>query len=88
MPFDLHISIPDGSPAAHVVQQLAEAEQITPEQAAEQLLTEAARLHGKKTPAQEMWGAFSSPEDVAMLDEIVAKAYMLRLADRPREFGP
>ena len=45
MPFDLHISIPDQSHAVQVVQQIAEAERISPEQVAERLLEEAAQLH-------------------------------------------
>lgn len=87
MPFDLHFSIPDNSQEAQVIQRVATNGHITREQAARQLLAEGAKLHGKKTPAQEMWGAFSSPEDAAMLDDIVTEAYALRLADQPRDFG-
>ena len=86
MAFDLHISIPDHSPAGQAVQRLVSDEHVTPEQAVTRILNEAARQHGKKTPAQEMWGAFSSPEDAAMLEEIVTEAYALRLADQPRDF--
>ena len=86
MPFDLHFSIPDDSQEAQVILRVATTEHLTREQAARRLLAEGAKLHGKKTPAQEMWGAFSSPEDTAMLDEIVTEAYALRLADQPRDF--
>ncbi len=89
MAFDLHLSIPENTPRWKAVQQVAAEQHITPEQAAERIFDEAtrAKLLGKKTPAQEMWGAFSGPEDVAMLDEIVTEAYALRLADQPRDFG-
>lgn len=87
MAFDLHISIPENSLEAQVIRQVADAERVTQEQAAKILLIEGAKFHGKKTPAQEMWGAFSSPEEVAMLDDIVTEAYALRLADQPRDLG-
>jgi hypothetical protein len=56
MPFDLHISIPDQSHAVQIVQQLAAAEHITPEQAATQLLIEGANHHGMKTPVEDLTG--------------------------------
>jgi len=56
MSFDLHISIPDQSHAVQIVQQLAEAEHITPEQAAAQLLIEGANHHGKKIPMEDPVG--------------------------------
>jgi len=65
---------------------LVSAENVTPEQAVTRILSEAAERQGK-SPAEEMWGAFSSDEDVAMLDEIVAEAYKLRMASQPRDFG-
>ena len=87
MSYDLHFTIPGNSREAQVIQQVAKTEHITQEQAARRLLADGAMLHGKKTPEQEMWGAFSSREDAAMLDDIVAEAYSLRLADQPRDFG-
>jgi hypothetical protein len=87
MAFDLHISIQHNSEEAQAIQQVADAENVTQEQAARILLVEGAKFHGRKTPAQEMWGAFSSPEDIAMLDDIVTEAYALRLADQPRDLG-
>ena len=87
MSFDIHFTIPDDSREARAIEQVAKTEHITQEQAARRLLSEGAKLHGKKTPAQEMWGAFSNREDAAMLDDIVAEAYALRLADQPRDFG-
>src|ERR1700678_2657645 len=87
MAFDLHITIPESSPAGQVVQRVAVAENITLEQAVTRILTDVAKQQGKKTPAQEVWGAFSSPEKVDMLDDIVTEAYALRLARQPRNFG-
>jgi hypothetical protein len=86
MAFDLHITVPENSPAAHVVQQIAAAEHISPEQAATRLLTEAAKLHGKKTPAQELIGAFSSPEDRALMDDAMGFAKKMREIDAQRNF--
>jgi|GEM_PF-1363859 len=56
MAFDLHITIPESSPAVEIVHQLAAAEHITPEEAAAHLLIEGAAYHSKKTPADEPVG--------------------------------
>lgn len=88
MTFDLHITIQDNSPAAHAVQNVAASHHITPEEAAMRLLTEAARTYGKKTPADELIGAFSSTEDSAIIDAAMASAKAHRAEfDRVREFG-
>jgi hypothetical protein len=49
MAFDFHLHIPETSRSGQVIQMLAEERHITPEQAAERLLEEAAQLH---TPAK------------------------------------
>ena len=89
MAFDLHLSIPENTPRWKAVQQVAAEQHITPEQAAERIFDEAtrAKLLGKKTPAQEMLGAFSSPEDVALMDEVMEIVHARRAADVPRDFG-
>jgi hypothetical protein len=45
MAFDFHLHIPETSRSGQVIQMLAEERHITPEQAAERLLEEAAQLH-------------------------------------------
>lgn len=87
MPFDLHISLPDQNPAVHAVQLLATTEQITPEEAATRLIIAGAKLHGKKTPAEEMLGAFSSDEDSAITDQAMKHVRAMRQSDRLRDFG-
>lgn len=87
MAFDLHITIPDNSPAAQVVQRVVASEHITPEQAVTRILTEAARQQGKKTPAEELIGAFSSPEDAAIIDAAMEHVRELRKTDQLRDFG-
>jgi hypothetical protein len=87
MGFELHITLPEDSKEAQAIHQVALAEHVTPEQAAKILLAEGAKLRGAKTPAEEFIGAFSSPEDAALLDEIVAEAYAMRRASEPRDFG-
>ena len=41
MAFDLHLSIPESSPTGQAVQRLVLIENVTPEQAVTQMLTEA-----------------------------------------------
>jgi hypothetical protein len=88
MAFDIHLTIPEDSLAAQVVQRVVASEHITPEEAVTRILTEAAKLHGKKTPAEELIGAFSSPEDREVFDRAMesAKAYRAQF-DRLRDFG-
>ncbi|HEY3781862.1 MAG TPA: hypothetical protein VGL56_12320 [Fimbriimonadaceae bacterium] len=88
MPFDLHIILADNSREVQVIQQVAKAEHITPEQAASRLLMEGAKLHGDKTPGREMLGAFSSPEDTAILDKAMESIRAHRDDfDTMRDFG-
>ena len=65
---------------------MAATERITPEQAVTRILTDAAKFQGKKTPAEEMLGAFSSPDDLALMDEVMEVVHARRLADVPRDF--
>lgn len=86
MSYELHISIPENSPVGQIVQRMISAEQMTPEQALTSILTEAVKQRGKKTPAQELIGAFSSPEDVVMIDEGMEAVRRLRAIDAQRRF--
>jgi hypothetical protein len=65
---------------------LAEQHHITPEQAAERLLKEAARFHLEPSPADQLIGAFSSPEDRQLIDEAMAFAQRNREIDLKRDF--
>jgi len=38
----------------------------------------------QRSPEKDLWGAFSHPEDVAKLDEILAEAYEIRELGRRR----
>jgi len=49
-------------------------------------ISKAAKKHGKKTPAQERIGAFSSPEDAASIDAAMETARRLRGIDAQRRF--
>ena len=86
MAFDLHLSIPESSPMGQAVQRLVLIENVTPEQAVTQMLTEAARHRARLTPAEELIGAFSSPEDVILIDEAMDTARRLRAIDAQRQF--
>lgn len=83
MAFDLHISIPDSSPTLEIVHRMAQAERITPDQAAARLLDEAAQQHGGEVPAGEIWGAFSSAEDAAVWGQAMRHARARRRGPRP-----
>ena len=67
--------------------QYAQAEHITADEAIVRLIQVGLREKSTPSPAEQMWGAFSSPEDVAMLDDIVQEAYERRQIDQPRDFG-
>jgi len=45
------------------------------------LIIAGAHLHGKKTPAEEMLGAFSSDEDSAITDEAMKHVQAIRKTD-------
>ena len=84
MAFDLHISIPENSPAGQVIQRLSQSAHITPEQAVTQILAEVA---ARKTPAEEMWGAFSSDEDSALMDGVLELVQEGRRTPTTRDIG-
>lgn len=86
MSFDLHLTLPDHSPAAQAIQRVSVMAHISPEQAAAQLLDEAAKRHDEKTPAEELIGAFSSDEDSAVIDAAMKHVQELRQGDRLRDF--
>jgi hypothetical protein len=87
MAFDLHITLSESSREVQIIQQVATQEHITPEQAATRLIIEGAKLHGQKSPAEQMWGAFSSEEDSAITDEAMKHVRAMRQTDQLRDFG-
>jgi len=67
------------------VESIVTRDNVSPQEAVIRLLKQLAET--QQSPAEKMWGAFSSPEDSQMLDEIVDEAYKRRLSDQPRDFG-
>ena len=71
MSLELTITIPDNSPQELSINALAEAEHITREEAVLRLL-DTSKKPNKATPeALAILGAFSSPEDVALMDDVM-----------------
>jgi hypothetical protein len=87
MAFDLHI--PENSQRGQAIQMIVAEQHITPEEALGKIVDDGLRatLNGKKTPAEEMWGAFSSDEDSAITDEAMKYVHAMRQTDRLRDFG-
>jgi hypothetical protein len=50
MSYDIHLNIPENSPAGQIVQRLVIMEHVTPDQAAFRILTEAGRQESKPAP--------------------------------------
>ena len=87
MPFDLHI--PEESQRGQSIQRIVTEQHLTPEEALMRIVDEGLRaaLNGNRTPAEEMWGAFSSDEDSAITDEAMKYVHAMRQTDRLRDFG-
>jgi len=83
MAFDLHIHIDSESLEANVVESIVRRDHVSPEEAVLRVLRE----KGALSPAQEMIGAFSSPEDLAIMDEAMQHVRELRASDQLRDFG-
>ncbi len=84
MPFDILLHIKDDSERGHAIQEMADAQHVTPEQIVEQIIE--AGIYAKqaqlfrqptngKTPAEMLIGLFSTPEDSALMDEVTDIAY-------------
>lgn len=61
---DLHLD--DDSPEGRALRAIVERDGVTPEEAVRVALRGTERT---KTPAEEAWGLFSSPEDLAIFEE-------------------
>ena len=81
--YDIHLRIDQNTPEGRVIEQAVQAQHVSPDEAVRNVL----RQRAKKTPAEEMLGAFSSPEDAALIDEVMELARERRKADIPRDFG-
>ena len=84
MTFNLHICIDSQSPEGHSLESMVSRDHVSPEEAIRRALRHPALA--KRTPAEEMFGAFSSPEDVALIDEVMEYVRELRETDRLRDF--
>lgn len=87
----LTLSIEENTPQARSIEAFAEAEHVSPEEAALKLLAALpVPRKSKATPeAMQIFGAFNSPEDVALMDdvmELVMEQRQRRNAEPPREF--
>ena len=78
MTFDFHMHIDSQSPEGHVVESIISRDHVSPEEAVLRILRE----KGRPNPEQEMIGALSDPESIAILDEVVAEAYRMRGQDQ------
>jgi len=86
MDFDIQsMHIEDGSPEGRVIEAIVKRDHITPEEAIRVGLRELA--DSVKTPAEQLWGAFSSPEDADILDRAMEFVQERRKLDVPRDLG-
>ncbi len=81
--YDIHLRIDQNTPEGRVIEQVVQSEHISPDEAVRNVL----RQRAGKTPAQAMLGAFSSAEDVKLIDEVMELARERAKADQPRDFG-
>jgi hypothetical protein len=88
MSYDIrNLHIAEDSPEGHVISAVMARDHVTPEEAVRSILRRAYPAGREITPAEEMIGALSDPESVALLDEVVAEAYRARSQDQLRDFG-
>lgn len=85
MTFDLHVQIEDHSPEALVLESIINRDHVSAEEAVRRALRHPAL--SAKSPSEAMIGAFSSPDDSSLLDDIVREAYEHRRTDQPRDLG-
>jgi hypothetical protein len=80
MTYELTLVIHEDSPEGRNIETLAEAERISREEAARKLLAGVphAALSPASPAARRILGAFSAPEDAALMDEAVALAMQER----------
>jgi hypothetical protein len=81
--YDICLHIDQNTPEGRVIEQVVQAQQVSPEEAVRNVL----RQRAKKTPAEAMLGAFSSPEDSALIDEVMELARERRKYNQPRDYG-
>lgn len=79
MAFDILVHITENSPRGRLVQMIAEHRRITLEQAVDGIIDASIATHTHsilqgqhvKSPAETLLGLFSSPEDAALMDEVM-----------------
>ena len=72
MSFDIPLHISTGSPEAQIIESVMFLDKVTAQEAVLKILRDSA---GKINPALSGLGLFGSPEDVRVIDEVVAQAY-------------
>lgn len=87
MDFDIHLHIPENSQQGQIIQALAADQQITPQEAAQRVFNEGLKLHVGGSPASRMIGLFSSPEDLAVMEEVDKLIAENRQSHTSREIG-
>ena len=81
--YDIQLQIDVNTPEGRVIETVVRSQNVSPEEAVRTVL----RQRAQKTPAESMLGAFSSEEDVALIDEVMGLARARRTKDEPRDFG-
>jgi hypothetical protein len=74
------LQIDENTPEGRALKAIVRRDHVTPEEAVRKAL----RTLARPTPAEEMIGAFSSPEDAALLDEAMEIARQARKIDEER----
>lgn len=85
MTFDIHIHIDDQSQEALNLETIINRDGVSPEEAVRRILRNV--TISSNSPGEEMIGAFSSPEDIALMDEVMKSVQELRASAQLREFG-
>ena len=84
MVFDIHVHIDSQSLEGHVLESIVNRENVSPEEAILTGLRHPALA--QRTPAEDMIGAFSRPEDAAAIDDAMQYVRELRATDQLRDF--
>jgi hypothetical protein len=85
MSFDFQIHIGPADQAT--IERIAEKDRVSTQEVAERIFREGLKLVAELSPGEQMWGAFSSPQDVELTDRAVEQIRELRQADRLRDLG-
>ena len=85
MSFDIPpLHIPDNSLEARAIEAIISRDHVSPEEAVRRVLRDAGT---KKNPAQKLIGLFSSDEDAAIMDDVMALNQESRKTHTTRNIG-